>query len=331
MSDTTVRTPRKVLTPRKELRQNLIVRFNLLIIFVALFIVASISAPQFLSAQNLANLLQQSSLIGIVAVGMTLVILTAGIDLSVGSVAALAGMLVAIFIGFGLPWPIALLLAVAVGAVSGATVGSLSAYLRLPAFMVTLAALQSVRGLTYLTTNGIPTTSEIPTGLRFLGAGSVGPIPTVGIIFILIAITASLVLRKTTYGEYIYAVGSNMGAARLSGLPVKRILTSVYIISGTLAALAGILLTSRLTIGQPTASQGLELDAIAAVVLGGTSLFGGKGGISGTFIAVFLLSVLRNLFNLLGLSSFFQMVVTGLILVAALILNHVLDRKGKMA
>ena len=330
MSNTAVRTP-KVLTTQKEHRQNLIVRFNLLIIFIALFIVASIIAPEFLSTQNLANLLQQSSLIGIVAVGMTLVILTAGIDLSVGSVAALAGMLVAIFIGFGIPWPIALLLAVAAGAVSGAIVGSLSAYLQLPAFMVTLAALQSVRGLTYLTTGGIPTTSEIPTGLRFLGAGDVGPVPTVGIIFVIIAIAASLVLRRTTYGEYIFAVGSNKDAARLSGLPVKRILTSVYIISGALAAFAGVLLTSRLTIGQPTANQGLELDAIAAVVLGGTSLFGGKGGILGTFIAVFLLSVLRNLFNLLGLSSFFQMVVTGLILVAALILNHILDRRGEIA
>ncbi|MEW1808142.1 ABC transporter permease [Pseudarthrobacter sp. NPDC080039] len=330
MSNTAVIT-REAPSTEKEHRQNLIVRFNLLFIFIALFVISSIAAPQFLTPQNLANLLQQSSLIGIVAVGMTLVILTAGIDLSVGSVAALAGMLVAILIGVGIPWPVALILAIAAGATSGAIVGSLSAYLRLPAFMVSLAALQSVRGLTYLTTNGTPTTSEIPTGLRFLGAGSVGPIPTVGIIFIVVAVLAGLMLKKTTYGEYIYAVGSNKDAARLSGLPVRRILTSVYIISGALAAFAGVLLTARLTIGQPTANQGLELDAIAAVVLGGTSLFGGKGGIFGTFIAVLLLSVLRNLFNLLGLSSFFQMLVTGLILIAALILNHFLDRRGKIA
>jgi ribose transport system permease protein len=330
MSNTAVIT-RETPSTEKEHRQNLIVRFNLLFIFIALVVIASVAAPQFLTPQNLANLLQQSSLIGIVAIGMTLVILTAGIDLSVGSVAALAGMLVAILIGVGIPWPVALILAVAAGATSGALVGSLSAYLRLPAFMVSLAALQSVRGLTYLTTNGTPTTSEIPTGLRFLGAGSVGPIPTVGIIFIIVAILAGLMLKKTTYGEYIYAVGSNKDAARLSGLPVRSILTSVYIISGALAAFAGVLLTARLTIGQPTANQGLELDAIAAVVLGGTSLFGGKGGIFGTFIAVLLLSVLRNLFNLLGLSSFFQMLVTGLILVAALILNHFLDRRGKIA
>ncbi|MBY4014052.1 ABC transporter permease [Rhodococcus fascians] len=327
MSDTSVAVA-ETLSTQKQHRQNIIVKFNLLFIFAALFVVASLVAPQFLTSQNLANLLQQSSLTGIVAIGMTLVILTAGIDLSVGSVAALAGMLVAIFIGMGIAWPVAFLLAVLAGAVSGGIVGSLSAYLMLPAFMVTLAALQSVRGLTYLTTNGTPTTSEIPMGLRFLGAGSVGPIPTVGIIFIVVAIVAGIVLNKTTYGEYIYAVGSNKDAARLSGLPVKKILVSVYVISGSLAAFAGILLTARLTIGQPTANQGLELDAIAAVVLGGTSLFGGKGSIFGTFVAVLLLSVLRNLFNLMGLSSFFQMLVTGLILVAALILNHVLDRRG---
>jgi ribose transport system permease protein len=327
MSDTSVAVA-ETLSTQKQHRQNIIVKFNLLFIFAALFVVASLVAPQFLTSQNLANLLQQSSLTGIVAIGMTLVILTAGIDLSVGSVAALSGMLVAIFIGMGIAWPVALLLAVLAGAVSGGIVGSLSAYLMLPAFMVTLAALQSVRGLTYLTTNGTPTTSEIPMGLRFLGAGSVGPIPTVGIIFIVVAIVAGIVLNKTTYGEYIYAVGSNKDAARLSGLPVKKILVSVYVISGSLAAFAGILLTARLTIGQPTANQGLELDAIAAVVLGGTSLFGGKGSIFGTFVAVLLLSVLRNLFNLMGLSSFFQMLVTGLILVAALILNHVLDRRG---
>lgn len=312
-------------------RQNVIVRFNLLFIFVALFVVAAIVAPQFLSRQNLANLLQQSSLTGIVAIGMTVVILTAGIDLSVGSVAALAGMLVAILIGWGFAWPVAVVVAILAGAVLGATMGSLSSYLKLPAFMVTLAGMQSIRGLTYLTTNGTPTTAEIPIGLRFLGAGTVAGVPVVGVIFVVTALIAGFLLRRTTFGEHVYAVGSNAAAARLSGLPVQRIVTAAFVISGALAALSGVLLTARLTIGQPTANQGLELDAIAAVVLGGTSLFGGKGGVLGTFIAVLLLSVLRNLFNLLGLSSFFQMVVTGVILVAALIMNYVLDKRAKSA
>lgn len=315
----------------KSSRRAVFMRFNLLFIFIALFVVASVSAPQFLTTQNMANLLQQSSLTGIVAIGMTVVILTSGIDLSVGSVAALSGMLVAIFIGMGLPWPIAMTLAIASGLVLGGVMGGLSAYLVLPAFMVTLAGMQSIRGLTYLTTNGTPTTAEIPMGLRFLGAGSVAGIPVVGIIFVATTIIVGLVLRRTTFGEHIYAVGSNAQAARLSGLPVQRITTMAYVISGGLAALTGVLLTARLTIGQPTANAGLELDAIAAVVLGGTSLFGGKGGVLGTFIAVLLLSVLRNLFNLLGLSSFFQMLVTGLILIAALIMNYLLDRQSKSA
>jgi ribose transport system permease protein len=209
--------------------------------------------------------------------------------------------------------------------------GGLSAYLVLPAFMVTLAGMQSIRGMTYLTTNGTPTTAEIPMGLRFLGAGSIAGIPMVGIIFVATTLIVGFMLRRTTFGEHIYAVGSNAQAARLSGLPVQRITTAAYVISGGLAALTGVLLTARLTIGQPTANTGLELDAIAAVVLGGTSLFGGKGGVLGTFIAVLLLSVLRNLFNLLGLSSFFQMLVTGLILIAALIMNYLIDRQSKSA
>ncbi|MCV7251335.1 ABC transporter permease [Mycobacterium hackensackense] len=319
------------LTVAKAQRRNIIMRFNLLFIFIALFVVASVSAPQFLTSQNMANLLQQSSLTGIVAIGMTVVILTSGIDLSVGSVAALSGMLVAIFIGAGIPWPVAMALAIGAGLVLGGVMGGLSAYLALPAFMVTLAGMQSIRGLTYLTTNGTPTTAEIPMGLRFLGAGSIAGIPVVGVIFVLTTVIVGLVLRRTTFGEHLYAVGSNPQAARLSGLPVQRIATAAYVISGGLAALTGVLLTARLTIGQPTANTGLELDAIAAVVLGGTSLFGGKGGVMGTFIAVLLLSVLRNLFNLLGLSSFFQMLVTGLILIAALIMNYLLDRQSKSA
>jgi ribose transport system permease protein len=287
------------------------------------------SAPQFLTSQNMANLLQQSSLTGIVAIGMTVVILTSGIDLSVGSVAALSGMLVALLIGMGVPWPIAMALAIGAGLALGGAMGGLSAYLALPAFMVTLAGMQSIRGLTYLTTNGTPTTAEIPMGLRFLGAGSIAGIPVVGVIFVATTVVVGFMLRRTTFGEHIYAVGSNPQAARLSGLPVQRITTAAYVICSGLAALSGVLLTARLTIGQPTANTGLELDAIAAVVLGGTSLFGGKGGVLGTFIAVLLLSVLRNLFNLLGLSSFFQMLVTGLILVAALIMNYLLDRQSK--
>jgi ribose transport system permease protein len=307
---------------------DLLLKSNLLIVFLVLCVVASVLAPEFLTTRNIANLLQQSSLTGIVAIGMTLVILTAGIDLSVGSTAAFAGMLVAILLTNGVNPVLAVLVSLAAGAALGLVMGGLSAYLKLPSFMTTLAGLTSIRGLTYLMTNGTPEGGNFSEGFRLLGGGFIGYVPIVGIIFIAVTIIAALVLRGTSFGEYVYAVGSNREAARLSGLPVRAISAAVFVISGLLAALAGVLLTSRLTIGQPTAFNGLELDAIAAVVLGGTNLFGGRGGVFGTFVAVLLLSVLQNLFNLLGLSSFFQMVVTGLILVAALILNRVLERKG---
>ncbi|MCQ8828442.1 ABC transporter permease [Streptomyces malaysiensis] len=309
----------------------LIVKFNLVLVFLALCVAASLLTPDFLTTRNLSNLLQQSALTGIVAIGMTLVILTAGIDLSVGSVAAFGGMTVALLIGDDVNVVLAIVASVAAGALFGTVMGGLSAYLSLPAFMTTLAGLTAIRGLTYLLTDGEPTSAGLPHSFQLLGGGFIGYIPIVGLIFVAVTIAAGLVLRGTTFGEYIYAVGSNKEAARLSGLPVRGVITAVFAISGALSALAGVLLTSRLTIGQPTAFNGLELDAIAAVVLGGTHLFGGRGGVMGTFVAVLLLSVLRNLCNLMGLGSFFQMVVTGLILIVALILNMLMEKRGVRA
>ncbi|MFD6097983.1 ABC transporter permease [Nocardiopsis flavescens] len=307
---------------------DMFVKFNLVIVFFALCAVATLLAPEFLTTRNLANLLQQSSLTGIVAIGMTLVILTSGIDLSVGSTAAFGGMTVALLIDQDMNFLAAIAISLAVGALFGALMGGLSAYLALPAFMTTLAGLTAIRGLTYMLTDGQPAGGDVPQAFQLLGGGFLGYVPVVGLIFIAITVIAALVLRCTTFGEYVYAVGSNREAARLSGLPVRGVVTAVFAISGALSALAGVLLTSRLTIGQPTAFNGLELDAIAAVVLGGTNLFGGRGGVFGTFVAVLLLSVLRNLCNLLGLGSFFQMVVTGVILVVALILNMVIEKRG---
>ncbi|MFI7454311.1 ABC transporter permease [Nonomuraea sp. NPDC049714] len=310
---------------------DLIVKSNLLLVFLGLCVVASLLAPQFLTGRNIANLLQQSSLTGIVAIGMTMVVLTAGIDLSVGSVAAFGGMTVALLMAPGMPVLPAILLSLAIGAAFGAVMGGLSAYLSLPSFMTTLAGLTAIRGLTYLLTDGKPAQAGGSEAFQLLGGGFVGYVPIVGIIFVVVTLLAAGVLRGTTFGEYVYAVGSNKEAARLSGLPVRGVITTVFAVSGGLAALAGVLLTSRLTVGQPTAFSGLELDAIAAVVLGGTNLFGGRGGVFGTFVAVLLLSVLRNLCNLLGLGSFFQMVVTGLILLVALVLNMLIERRGARA
>ncbi|MFC4562377.1 ABC transporter permease [Nocardiopsis mangrovi] len=327
---TLTQEPRASAAPASRGRRgsDMFVKFNLLIVFAALCVVASLLAPEFLTTRNLANLLQQSSLTGIVAIGMTLVILTSGIDLSVGSIAAFGGMTVALLIDGDMNFLVAIAISLAIGALFGAVMGGLSAYLALPAFMTTLAGLTAIRGLTYMLTDGQPAGGDVPQAFQLLGGGFLGYVPVVGLIFIAVTVIASLVLRYTDFGEYVYAVGSNREAARLAGLPVRGVVTAVFAISGGLSALAGVLLTARLTIGQPTAFNGLELEAIAAVVLGGTNLFGGRGGVFGTFVAVLLLSVLRNLCNLMGLGSFFQMVVTGVILVVALILNMVIEKRG---
>ena len=315
----------------KQRSSSWLIKGNLLIVFAAICVVAALLSPDFLTTRNLANLLQQSSLTGIIAVGMTLVILTSGIDLAVGSIAALSGMIVAILLDIALPIPVAILAALGVGAAVGLLMGAVSAWMRLPAFIVTLAGLTAVRGWAYTLTDGRPAGSNLPEAFTIIGGGYLGILPLTGLIFIGVTVITALILRYTTFGEYIYAVGSNEEAARLSGVPVNWIKAAVFGFSGLTAAIAGVLLTSRLTIGQPTAFQGAELDAIAAVVLGGTNLFGGRGGVGGTFIAVLLLSVLKNLFNLLGIGSFVQMIATGLILVLALILNKVLDSRAMAA
>ena len=273
-------------------------------------------------------------MVGVVAVGMTFVILTANIDLSVGSVVAFAGMVVALLLAAGVNPVLAVVLTLVIGAAAGASMGAISAFAGVPSFIVTLAGLVSFRGLTYLLTDGVPV-SGLPAGFSSVSSSMIPLFPgfnlsSMGLIFIVAAVLAALILRLTVFGEYVYATGGNPEAARLAGLPTKRIVVAVFAISGLMSALGGILLTARLRIGQPTAAQGLELDAIAAVVLGGTSLFGGRGSVVGTLFAVMLLQVLRNIFNLLGLGSFYQMTITGVIIIAAVLLNRFLDfRRGR--
>lgn len=315
----------------KQRSSGWLIKGNLLIVFVVICAIAALLSPDFLTVRNISNLLQQSSLTGIIAIGMTLVILTSGIDLAVGSTAALSGMLVAILLDGKMPIAFAIIVSLAAGIGIGLLMGAVSSWIRLPAFIVTLAGLTAVRGWAYTLTDGRPAGSGLPDSFTIIGGGYLGILPLTGLIFIAVTIGTALILRYTTFGEYIYAVGSNEEAARLSGVPVNWVKTAVFGFSGLTAALAGVLLTSRLTIGQPTAFQGAELDAIAAVVLGGTSLFGGRGSVGGTFVAVLLLSVLKNLFNLMGIGSFVQMIATGLILVLALILNKVLDARAQAA
>jgi ribose transport system permease protein len=306
---------------------DLLIQYNFIVIFLVLVIVASLLSADFLTIQNVANLFQQATIVGVVAVGMTFVILTANIDLSVGSLVALGGMIVSVLMRAGVPPILALSLTVLAGAAIGSVMGAITAYANVPSFMITLAGLVSIRGITYLISQGTPL-GGFPAAFNAFGAARVGDFAVMSFVFIGITLVAFFILRFTVLGEYIYATGGNIQAARLSGVPARRIITLAFVISGALAALSGVLLTSRLRIGQPTAAQGLELDAIASVVLGGTSLFGGRGGVIGTFVAVMLLQVLRNLFNLLGLGSFYQMTVTGVIIVLAILLNKLIDSRS---
>ncbi|MFE4243422.1 ABC transporter permease [Peribacillus butanolivorans] len=306
--------------------KNILKKYNLFFIFLGFILIGSILSDQFLSVQNLLNLLQQSSFVGIVSIGMTFVILVAGIDLSVGAVLALTGMLVSILLGTGMNPILAIVITLIAGAFLGFVNGFVSTKFKVPAFIATLAMMVSARGLALLSTNGEPI-YDLPEGFTALGGNVFGKIPFTAIVWIALSIVALVVLKYTTFGRKIYAVGGNEESSRLSGIPVEKYVTWCFVIAGLLAAVAGILMSAWLTVGQPTAGTGLELDVIAAVVIGGTSLMGGKGSIGGTFIGVLIMSMIVNIFNLLGLSSYYQSIFMGLIIVLALIMNQYIINK----
>ncbi|GEK32987.1 ABC transporter permease [Kurthia sibirica] len=301
-------------------------KYNLFFIFIAFILIGSLLSDQFLSVQNILNLLQQSSFVGIVSIGMTFVILVAGIDLSVGAILALTGMFVSILLNTGMNPFMAITLTIAFGAFLGFVNGFISTKFKVPAFIATLAMMVSARGLALLTTNGEPI-YDLPASFTVLGGNIFGKIPLTAVIWIVLTIIAIVVLKYTTFGRKIYAVGGNAESARLSGIRVNRYITWCFVICGTLAGVAGILMSAWLTVGQPTAGTGLELDVIAAVVLGGTSLMGGKGSIGGTFIGVLIMSMIVNIFNLLGLSSYYQSIFMGVIIVLALVMNQMISNK----
>ncbi|GED69667.1 ribonucleotide-diphosphate reductase subunit alpha [Brevibacillus reuszeri] len=303
-------------------------KYNLFFLLVVFIAIGSTLSPKFFTVQNFLNLLQQSAVVGIISIGMTFVIIVAGIDLSVGSVLALAGMVMALsipYVGvFG-----AVILGIIAGAAMGLINGLVTTKLKVPAFIATMAMMVAARGLALLFTDGKPV-YNLPESIRFFGANLFDRIPVSGIIWIALTILAVLVLRYTTFGRKLYAIGGNPQSAHLSGINVNRYITYTYIICGALSALAGIVLASWLTVGQPTAGKSIELDAIAAVVLGGTSLFGGVGSVGGTFVGVLLMSIITNIFNLLGLSSYYQSIFMGVIIVLALVLNRfVISKQSK--
>ncbi len=299
--------------------------FGIGIAFVLELILFSILSPYFLTADNLLNVSLQTSITAIIAVGMTFVILTAGIDLSVGSLVAVVGVVVTGVLTFDLPvgisLPLGILAGLLLGAFSGSIAGALVTKFRITPFIVTLALMTIWRGMAFILTGGRPIW-ELPPEFSVLGSGRVIGVPIPTWITLLVYAAAHVTLTKTKFGRHVYAVGGNLEAARLAGIRTSRVLTGVYVLCGGLTALSGILLASRINSGQPNAGIMYELDVIAAVVVGGTSLFGGRGSVIGTLIGSLLIGVLRNGLNLMNVESYVQQVVVGFVIILAVMIDQ---------
>jgi ribose/xylose/arabinose/galactoside ABC-type transport system permease subunit len=300
---------------RIDLR-DILARYGTLIALVLLVIIASILSPRFLSTVNLMNVLRQTSIIGVLGIGMTFVILTAGIDLSVGATLAVS----AVLLGGTLESTGNILLSMAIGIAAGMAVGLANGigvtFGRVQPFVMTLGMLGIARSLAFLYTHGEP----IPVvDMRFLklGIGYLWKVPIPSVIFLVLLVIAALVLHYTPFGRYVYAIGSNEEAARLSGVDVRNYKIVVYVISGATAATGAILYCAQFAAAPAIAGEGYELDAIAAVVVGGTSLFGGQGGVIGTFLGALIIGILSNILNLTGVSPFAQPLAKGALIILA--------------
>ena len=294
--------------------------FGVFIALALLVVVISIISPDFRTPDNFLSLLRQSSVNGLIAFGMTCVILTGGIDLSVGSVLALSTAVCAKMIVSGVPVGAAIILGLIMGAVLGLISGFFVTKGRLQPFIATLITMTVYRGLTMIYTNGKPISNLGDSSLlKLIGKGNILGIPVPVILLILIFAGFFILLNKTTFGRRIYATGSNANCAKLAGVNINKTKIIVYMISGVMAALSGMILLSRLGSAQPTLGTGYELDAIAAVALGGTSMNGGRGKIYGTFAGVLIIAVLNNGLNILGVSSYYQAVIKGLVILIAVL------------
>lgn len=305
--------------------KELLVKYKSLVGLVLLVAVVSILSPSFLSSKNIFNILRQTSVNAIIAAGMTFVILTGGIDLSVGSILAISGAVCASLLASGQSIIIGVLASIVIGAGVGFLNGFVISKGKLQPFIATLATMTVLRGLTLVFTDGKPITlgsGDLAINFGKIGGGEILSIPTPAIIMILVFAVCAYILKNTKMGRYTYALGSNEEATKLSGLSTDKIKIWVYTISGALSAIAGIIITSRLYSAQPTAGTGYELDAIAAVVLGGTSLTGGKGKIGGTIIGALIIGVLSNALNILDVSSYYQMMVKGVVILIAVLLDR---------
>lgn len=317
-AQTTVRTVKKKQMTGKQFAAT----YGSLIGLILLVTIVSIIKPQFIGWANIRNVLRLASINGLLAVGMTFVVLTGGIDLSVGAVMGCAGMYSAYFAqeSMNLPWIVAVLVGVAVGVVVGLFNGICVSYLKVPAFVGTLGSMSIAKGFTFLLSGAKPIPG-LSDSFKFIGSGSVGPIPVPIIIMAVVLLICFILLYKMRYGRYVFAVGGNLNAAHISGIDTKKIICSVYVISGILAALAGVITTARVTSGVTSTGDGYETNAIAMVVIGGTSLAGGRGRLWGTIIGILLMQCLSTGLDMLGVNAYYQLIVKGFVVIGAVMLD----------
>ncbi|MEZ5769886.1 MAG: ABC transporter permease [Paracoccaceae bacterium] len=305
-------------------------KYGILVALILICVILTFANEYFLTTRNIVNVLRQTSINGILAIGMTFVILTRGIDLSVGSVVALAGVVSASFAttastamvpGGPYPAPLALAIGLLVGLAAGAINGNIVARFKVPAFVTTLGMLSAARGLTLIYAGGKPVPA-LTDAYRYIGTGSILGIPMPVILFALVFLGSLWVLTSTRFGRHVYAAGGNPHAARVSGVNVRRVIVLVYVISGAFAGIAGMILAARTGSALTQAGIAYELDAIAAVVIGGTSLSGGVGKVTGTLIGALLIAVVNNGLDLMGVESYYQQVIKGMLIVAAVMLDQ---------
>lgn len=312
---------------KKKSTKQFISTFGSLIGLVILIVVISLIKPNFLGLTNIRNMLRIASINGLLAIGMTFVVLTGGIDLSVGAIMGCASMFSAYFAqeSMGMPWYVAVLAGLAIGVLFGLFNGVCISYLKVPAFVGTLGSMSIAQGLTFLLTDAKPIPS-LSADFKYIGGGSIGgwlPVPI--LIMAVLLFICFILLYKTCYGRYIYAVGGSLNAAHVSGINTKMIICSVYIVSGFLAALAGIITSARVTSGVTSTGDGYETNAIAMVVIGGTSLAGGRGRLWGTVVGILLLQCLTTGLDMLGVNAYYQLIIKGFVVIGAVMTDALAD------
>jgi inositol transport system permease protein len=294
-------------------------KYGTILIFVGIFILASILSPTFLTEANLTNVLRQVVVVSLLACGVTFIIILGHIDVSLGSVLALCGVLAASVMAMTGSVALAVVAGIAIGIATGFVNGFVITFFRIPSFIMTLATTTVARGLVLLYTGGSPVTGL--GNFKVIGQGAIGPVPISVLILVAVVAVSWILLNKTKFGRYVYAVGGNERAARASGINPDSVVVRAFIFNGMLCAIAGIVLMSRINSGQPAGGVGYEFDAITAVVVGGTSLMGGTGTITGTIIGSMIIGVINNILNLMNVSSYWQQIIKGLIIAIAVILD----------